>query len=396
MLGLAFTLCLFCVTALTPAYADSWLLPETENYLSANGKFRLTVTPRDLDSQLGYFETKVNGEALPEPLGPKGKLETLDKDGQWILVWSRNLVNEVSPVSALVSEDGTRVVTFDNWHSVGHGDDVVVIYNRSGEMVRSLSLNQIVPNFFIDGFSRSVSSISWKDRDPQIAGQKLLLGFSAPAENDSQKRKFTVSINLEDGTVEPIAENVIAAVKPNFCVAHKSEVASFNAQLAYERYDLVAPSPKEKDDWAWRRYVANAMERLKPDEKMKGDDLWLGETDFELLLPNEYMEKDFRDSFRDALLVPAAELQRRWFFSKDQERMTLQIEKTARKIKVGQLTGVDMRFFADSDHWLRIRAVLLQSGAQLTQINTAVPIPQKPEMLATLPTDKQVDSACFD
>ena len=394
MLSLAFALCLFCVTALTAAYADSWPLPETENYLSANGKFRLTVTPRDLDSQLGYFETKVKEEALPEPLGPKGKLETLDKDGQWILVWSRNLVNEVSPVSALVSVDGSRVVTFDNWHSVGHGDDVVVIYNRSGEMVRSLSLNQIVPNFFIDGFSRSVSSISWMDSDPQIAGQKLVLGFSAPAEIESQKRKFTVRIDLEDGTVEPIAENVVAAVKPIFCAAHKSEVASLNAQLAYERYDLVAPSQDEKDDWAWRRYVANAMERLKPDEAMKGDDLLWGETDFELLLPNEYMEKDFRDIFRDALLAPATELERRWFFSKDQERMTRLIEKIAKKIKAGQLVSVDMRFFIDRKHWPRIQAAFSGSGAKLTQIDTAVPIPQKRETLQSLPSDSQVDPDC--
>jgi hypothetical protein len=34
----------------------------------------------------------------------------------------------VAPVRALVSNGGEHVVTFDNWHSGGFRDNVVVIY----------------------------------------------------------------------------------------------------------------------------------------------------------------------------------------------------------------------------------------------------------------------------
>ena len=46
----------------------------------------------------------------------KGKLKKL---------WAIPLVNEVSPVDALVSDKDDYVITFDNWHSVGYGDDAV-------------------------------------------------------------------------------------------------------------------------------------------------------------------------------------------------------------------------------------------------------------------------------
>jgi hypothetical protein len=76
--------------------------------------------------------------------------------------------------------------------------------------------------------------------------------------------------------------------------------------------------------------------------------------------------------------------------------MTREIEKTARAIKPGQLSGTDMRFFADNLHWPRIQKTLLPSGANLTQIDTEKPIPQTSERLASLPPDKQVDAACVN
>jgi hypothetical protein len=43
----------------------------------------------------------------------------------------------VAPVSALVSEDGAYLITFDNWHSMGYGDDVVVLYRTDGTLIHS-------------------------------------------------------------------------------------------------------------------------------------------------------------------------------------------------------------------------------------------------------------------
>ena len=48
------------------AHADSWMPPSKQAYLSSDGRARLTVIPRDLESSLAYFEDKVSGR---EPAG---------------------------------------------------------------------------------------------------------------------------------------------------------------------------------------------------------------------------------------------------------------------------------------------------------------------------------------
>ncbi len=385
----------FCVSSADFARADSWPLPETQEYLSPNGQYRFTVVPRDVNSQLEYFEDKLEGEVLPDTLGPTGTLEQ-NVNGRWTTVWSDKLVNEVAPVDALVKDDGSHVVTFDNWHSTGFGENVVVIYGTEGKPIRSFALENILPSYFLDGFGRSVSSLHWRDEGSRMSTDLLHLVFNGPKNAKSVLPRLTIDIVLSSGTVGQIAADNLAALKPAFCAAHKATVSDHNSIVAFERNLLVAPSTGDPDEWAWRRYVHHATERLKPTEDLQDDESWMGETDFELLLPGEYMEKDFRDSFRTALIVPAAELKRRWFFSKDQERMTREIEKTARAIKPGQLSGTDMRFFADNLHWPRIQKTLLPSGANLTQIDTEKPIPQTSERLASLPPDKQVDAACVN
>jgi hypothetical protein len=77
------------------------------------------------------------------------------------------LSNEVAPVQVLVSEDGQRVVTLDNWHRFGYGDEVVAIYSLRGQ-VRRYSLEQalegLVPGgeSLWDRFDHSVSSRHWR------------------------------------------------------------------------------------------------------------------------------------------------------------------------------------------------------------------------------------------
>lgn len=92
----------------SPAAADIWPLPETTAYLSADRSWRLTVIPRELESQLAYFRDKVDGR---EPAGAasgnqqkraRGIMEHLEQ-GQWRVVWDKPLLNEVSPADAVAA-----------------------------------------------------------------------------------------------------------------------------------------------------------------------------------------------------------------------------------------------------------------------------------------------------
>ena len=129
---------LLVVLLATTARADSWLPPSVQSYSSANGSWKLTVYPRGLTSQLDYFKDKVDGK--PHAGGVPGDTQASPighmqrkQGGRWLTVWKAPLVNDVSPVQAVVSNDGIAV-TFDNWHSVGWGDDAVVFLRVGDEL----------------------------------------------------------------------------------------------------------------------------------------------------------------------------------------------------------------------------------------------------------------------
>lgn len=149
------------------AYADSWLLPKKEKYYSANKKYYLEVTPKKLESQLKYFEDKVerrkNAGALKQVKDnrAKGAFYARGADGGYSKKRAFPLVNEVSPVSAIVSNNGDYFVTFDNWHGVGYGDDVVVIYSSVGVLIKKFGLEDLLTEGDIETLPRSVSSIWW-------------------------------------------------------------------------------------------------------------------------------------------------------------------------------------------------------------------------------------------
>lgn len=164
---LSIAIALLVVGAFASAYADSWRLPKKEKYYSPNKKYYLEVTPKKLESQLKYFEDKVEGRDNAGALKgvkenrAKGAFYARRADGGYSKKWEFPLVNEVSPVSALVASNGEYVVTFDNWHSVGYGDDVVVIYRSDGALVKKFGLEDLLTEGDIESLPRSVSSIHW-------------------------------------------------------------------------------------------------------------------------------------------------------------------------------------------------------------------------------------------
>lgn len=177
---------LVALVAVSAAHADSWMPPTKTTYLSQDKATRLVVTPRELRSPLAYFDDKVKGR---EPAGQavgetkrtaQGTLER--REGRrWVEVWKAPLANEVAPVSALVSNDGKHVVTFDDWHMVGLGTNAVAIYRSDGTRVRSLTLGDFLPGDYIEALPRSVSSLWWHGQDRIAAdGRHVLLAVVVP------------------------------------------------------------------------------------------------------------------------------------------------------------------------------------------------------------------------
>jgi hypothetical protein len=101
------------------------------------------------------------GQAAGERDVCVGLLERREPDGTYVQVWRRELINDVSPVSALVSRDGRYVVTFDNWHSMGYGKSAIVLYGPGGALRASFALSDFLTPKQMARLPRSISSLRW-------------------------------------------------------------------------------------------------------------------------------------------------------------------------------------------------------------------------------------------
>jgi TonB family protein len=185
--------------------ADSWAPPKKEKYYSHNKSFYLEVIPKQLESQLKYFEDKVEGK---ENAGAtKGLKDNRAKasfyirraDGGYSRKWDFPLVNEVSPVSALVSSKGDYVITFDNWHSVGYGDDVVVIYRSNGALIRKFGLEDILTEGDVETLPHSASSIWWGgkhylDEANGLLVLKIVSKYKMPTGNNANVHELKIEL----------------------------------------------------------------------------------------------------------------------------------------------------------------------------------------------------------
>ena len=147
---------LLCLLVAGPAWADSWPGPTVFTVFSESGR---------------YFVRFLPGESVGDTVGfassPRGRYATallyeLQPDRAYRLLHEITLVNPVSPLNALVSDDGHFVV-LDNWHNVGFGK-VAAIYAPSGTLVRGWELADLYPKDRIELIPRSVSSRYWRCR----------------------------------------------------------------------------------------------------------------------------------------------------------------------------------------------------------------------------------------
>ncbi len=199
-----------------PSFADSWALPSTTEHLSENQQYKLTVVPRDLKRFSDYLNehfdaskpvSKEQRDAIAPP--PMATLQKLTPSQEPEIIWEARLVNDVSPVSVLVPNNGKYVVTFDNWHSVGRGDNVIVIYGAEGKLIRNFALTDLISKRHFRQLPKSVSSTRWagthKFSDDgefvliEIVDSKSL--FSGLTSSKS-KTYITKRIRLRDGKVK--------------------------------------------------------------------------------------------------------------------------------------------------------------------------------------------------
>jgi hypothetical protein len=369
------------ILAAATAHADSWSLPKTEIYTSASGAARLTVTPRVPSSQLAYFEDQVRGN---RPAGQRpgnrqasarGRLERRGANGRWMPVWEGPLVNEVAPVNALVAGAGEHVVTFDNWHSVGWGDNVVVIYDGAGRVVRSLALSDILPASYIAVLPRSVSSLHWRG-EPRISpdGERLILSVVIPGTDlEAETEYVELEVMLADGRPVPPAGPAWERALARAAQAAEAQAAGEERQRAFMTNPLLAPTTTDEGDWYV--YLRDAFFRLNWAESMGVSRTVVLRSplapDYTLSVP--LVRDALRDSHEpgDTLLLG----------SPDQDNLVTLLTAEVRRLRPGALRGLRLYVVADDARWPRFAAILAPTRAQLVQLDPTEPIPQPAERL---------------
>lgn len=378
---------LLTILGASAARADSWLPPSVERYESANGSYRLTVTPRMLRDQLSYFEDKVAGK---EPAGQaqgetattaRAVLERRDAGGTWSQVWAAPLVNEVAPVRALVANDGRHVVTFDNWHSVGFGPDVVVIYGPDGQHIRALGLRDLLPQEYIRALPRSASSLHWGgEHRLSPDGTRLILAIVVPDDGEAlferDKESIEIGVDLSSGAPIPPAG---AAWERALSKAREVTKAR-DAAAATWRAAFVAPllSPTTPGEREWHRYLREALYRIEPGSELRLTVTKVlgspAEKDYEA--SEKRLRAAFAEADGDASLAIAAP-------GRPAHLLEL-IERDTAKIGPGKLTGARI-YVAIPAAWKdRVAAALAPTGATFIHLDPAVPIPQRPERIERL------------
>lgn len=175
--------------------ADIWDTPKEKVYYSENKSFKLIVIPTIIPEkyyQWNYFKNsqvpfnkagqrrkKRLLESITESdtilIPCHGKLYSISR-ADTILMWDRKLLNDNCPVHAIVSNDGSSVVTFDNWYSVGYGVNVMVIYNEIGDAKKTYKLEEITP-YPLNDYPRTISSVLWRYGARFINNDKIEIDF---------------------------------------------------------------------------------------------------------------------------------------------------------------------------------------------------------------------------
>ena len=146
--SLFFLLTFLCL--LPAAHADSWLPPKPSvTYESLNGDARFIVTASSRSDSL---------------IACRGAAWIKSGGSEWRQLWDKPLQNRLSPVTAVVANGGWRIVTFDNYYSVGYGDEVIVFYNETGDLIKKYALEDLLSKEELDRVPRSVSSRWWRSQ----------------------------------------------------------------------------------------------------------------------------------------------------------------------------------------------------------------------------------------
>jgi hypothetical protein len=106
-------------------------------------------------------------------------------------VWrEHDLVNDVRPCGVVSPDDGSFLVTFDDYMGIGTSENTVVVYDASGRMLKKWALNDILSEAEIEELPHSTMSIHWRGDVGVMRSRQHEVYISAPESPHDKTRNF--------------------------------------------------------------------------------------------------------------------------------------------------------------------------------------------------------------
>lgn len=368
----------------TAAIADSWMPAQTTIHLSVDGKWRFTVVPRPLTSNLAYFQDKVEGHARAggfpkdKQTSARGKMERL-VNAQWKPVWGQPLVNDVAPVDA-IAVGGGGAVTFDNWHGMGYGDNAVAIYDRNGKLTRAMGLSDFLPEEYISALPRSVSSMYWRG-EPRIdtESSQLIVPVLIPqlrqSGYSSQDNADYVDIRFDLASGERLPDT--SSAWPDALERARHVHMKLKAKQAEEKQKFISPLkiPATHDMVDWHGFLREAFFRIDPGwrQDFPASDVIPMPSDPKFSLLSKYVGDDMLDHAGTTSAIMIA--------SFSQNVLIEVLKSQSMRVQPGSLSKTRIYVVVDDKHAPRAKEVLARTGAKFIQIDPNKAIPQRKSRL---------------
>lgn len=189
---LILSLALFALAA-TGCIADTLMPPMQVVYSSPDNTHLFLVQP-------GAFE---EGKQTRPCSGTLFRIEREKVAGfvspKYVPVWTSNLENTLSPKGAIVANDGSFVVTVNDYSANTDENTAVVIYDSRGEKISALGLVDIFAPEALAKIPESTSSVLWffdGTIDSKTKTLELFVWDSGPLEKPNFRK---LTIDLETG-----------------------------------------------------------------------------------------------------------------------------------------------------------------------------------------------------
>ncbi|WP_395396144.1 hypothetical protein WBP07_22770 (plasmid) [Novosphingobium sp. BL-8A] len=282
----------------------------------------------------------------------------------------------MAPVDALIADGGKYLVTFDNWHSMGYGPNVVAIYDGHGQLIRALALSDIVSADYIVALEHSVSSIRWRG-EPHFAPTGLLvIPIVVPdAQDDGKEETYLDAVlRLSDGSV-------ISGSSPDWQRAEATAQSMARQKRDYEKQAkqaFIAPllGPNENTERNWHDYLTEAFYRSSPNWKDASTSTTV------LRDPSAPNYAASEGWLRDALLSLDYEHGTMSFASiAPFDFFVARMKAILADAKSGQLKGSKVYVAAPTSALPLLQSIFAKTGAKVFVFDPNSPIPQRPDRL---------------